>query len=192
MLNHPYLNFSISSSYPHKLVVGTSGYCDIANGLLDKNVKNVENPPYFNGIEVVEIGYRCFWLDNIESVFIPKTIRLIKYAAFANCYKLVDFRFEKGSELQKLETHVFWLCRVLKKIDFPSKINDIGINSVGPFFNEASLDCFSYAGTHDFSSLTYFFGTVTNVYVSNDYQQSSFASKAITKRGETCGVSNEH
>ena len=80
----------------------------------------------------------------------------------------------------------------LKKIDFPDSITTILTCSSWAFFQSAKLECFSYAGTHDFSSLNYFFSTVSNVYVSSSYPSDKFAGKPASKGTTTCGVSKEH
>ena len=189
-MNHPYLSFNLSTTYKRKLVVGTSFRASDGNGLINKSVKNIEIPPVFNGMKVVELGFRCFCLTDIESVFIPNSIVLIRYAALAICYKLTEVRFEAGGKSLEFQHHVFWESKSIKRIDFPFSVDNIA--EVTNFFYQVSLDCFSYEGTHDFSSFVDFFNTVTNVYVSNNYPSSTFAEKSITGRGKTCGVSKEH
>ena len=108
------------------------------------------------------------------------------------CESLSEVRFEKGSKLQLFGLYVFYGCDVLKKIDFPVSVESISTSSSYLFFHGVNLECFSYEGTNDFSSLSYFFDSATNVYVSNKYGPSAFAGKSITERGRTCGVSKEH
>ena len=88
--------------------------------------------------------------------------------------------------------YVFYSFYALKKKnDFPASVTSFSDSH--NFFYNVKLDCFSYAGTHDFSSLTSgFFNTVTNIYVSNNYPASTFAGKSITGKGQTCGVSKSH
>jgi hypothetical protein len=192
-MTHPYLLLSDSTNYPGKLLVGqsaTSG--SYGCGLTNTNVKVIEIPSTFNGKEVVELGYYSFAYTGITSVFIPKTIYCIYTLAFEGCTSLTEVRFEGGSRLWKLGIWIFWKCTALKKIDFPASITTIEINSVWKFFEYVSLDCFSYAGTTNFASLSYFFNTVTTVYVSNSYPSSTFAGKTVTKGTQTCGVSSQY
>jgi hypothetical protein len=191
-MTHPYLLLSDSTNYPGKLLVGqsaTSG--SYGCGLTDKNVKVIEFPSTFNGKEVVELGWYSFFRTGITSVFIPKTIYCIYQSTFEQCSDLSDVRFEEGSRVWKFGLYIFWRCYALKKIDFPASVTSIqSLND--ECFGHVSLDCFSYTGTTDFSSLQNFFGTVTVVYVSNSYPSSTFAGKTVTKGTQTCGVSKEH
>ena len=192
-MSHPYLLLSESTTYAGKLLVGeseTSG--DDGCGLTNKSIKIVEIPSFFNEKEIVQIGYYALVGGIFTSIFIPKTIVEICRGALEMCYSLKEVRFEKGSKLQKLGILVFWRCTALRKIDFPPLITSIGEFSKNLFFGDIPLECFSYEGTHDFSSLSNFFYSVTNVYVPNNYPTSTFAGKSITGRGKTCGVSKEH
>ena len=191
-MSHPYLNFSISLDYKWKLTVGTTNAMKDGNGLTNKSVKNIEIPSSFNGIKIAEIGYRSFYNTSIESVFIPKSILSICSSAFDRCTKLADVRFEKGSKLNKLGVFVFWGCTSLKRIDFPSSISSIGIATNDKFFLSTPLECFSYLGLTNFSSLANFFDSVPDVYASSEYTEASFAGIEITGRDKTCDVSKEH
>ena len=193
-MQHPYLLLSGSENYAGKLLVGTSAtsYKSNGEGLTNKSIKIVEIPSKFNSKEVAEIGYRSFDCTKITSIFIPKTIVSICRSAFEECYSLSEVRFEEGSRLQSLDRYVFWGCTSLKKIDFPGSVSSITTDSDYTFFQLVSLDCFSYEGTNDFSSLSYFFDSVTNVYVPSGYKGSLFAKKSVTGRDKTCSVSKEH
>ena len=192
-MQHPYLKLTNSDTYQGKYVVGkTARATPHGDGLTNTSVKVVEIPSIFNGIEIAEIGHLSFYRLEITSIFIPKTVLRICQEAFNWCKKLTDVRFEEGSKLEILEYMVFYCCTSLKKIDFPASITSIIVYSGNKLFGCVSLDCFSYSGTHDFSSLSYFFDSVTNIYVSNSYQGSEFAGLQITEKGKTCGVSKEH
>jgi hypothetical protein len=191
-MSHPYLLLSDSTNYPGNLLVGVSATSGVGRGLTNKNIKVVEIPSTFNGKEVVEIGYYAFDSTGITSVFIPRTIYCIHIGAFEQCESLSEVRFEEGSRLWKFGRWVFGWCYALKKIDIPASVTSIEIDSNYKFFGYVSLDCFSYAGTTDFASLSHFFNTVTNVYVSNSYPSSTFAGKTVTKGTQACGVSYEH
>jgi hypothetical protein len=190
-MHHHYLNFSESVTYPGKFVVGTTSYTSNGNGLIDKRVKVINIPSSIYGIEVAEIGCRSFRQSGITSVFIPKTVLHICPEAFDSCKSLTEVRFEEGSKLEKLNLYIFYHCTSLKKIDIPSSVTNILTSSSYLFFRYVSLECFSYTGTQDFSSLNYFFDTVTNVYVSNSYPSDKFSGKTVSKGTMTCGVSKE-
>ena len=179
-MQHPYLLLSDSEKYEGKLLVGEKYNSDSSSlgcGLTDKNVKIVNIPSTFNGKEITEIGAWAFKLTNITSVFIPKTVLCIYRSAFEACRKLSEVRFEEGSKLESFGECVFYYCRSLKKIDFPTSVTSISISSgFAFFFYEAKLECFSYAGTTDFSLLNRFFSSETNIYVSEEYPSTYFAS----------------
>ena len=190
---HPYLKLTFSDTYSGRYVVGKTAQAQPwGDGLTNESVKVVEIPSSFSGIEIAEIGNLAFYLSEITSVFIPKTILNICRGAFNGCRKLTEVRFEKGSMLQRLNYNVFYYCTSLKKIDFPASVSSILSDSWNIFFANVNLECFSYEGITDFSSLSHFFYSVTNVYVSNEYPASTFAGKEITEKGKTCGVSKEH
>ena len=193
-MSHPYLLLTESKNYAGKLLVGTSATSckSYGEGLTNKSINIVEIPSKFKGKEVAEIGFRSFHGTSITSIFIPKTIESIYRSAFENCHRLSEVRFEEGSRLQSLGLFVFYNCKSLKKIDFPASVSSIATSSGWIFFDYVSLDCFSYEGTKDFSSLNYFFYSVTNVYVPSSYEGSSFARKSVTGQDKTCGVSKEH
>ena len=192
-MTHKYLLLRNSNNYPGKLLVGESATTSSSNGcgLIDKTVTVVNIPSSYKGVEIAEIGHRAFDSTNIVSVFIPKTIVCINMEAFECCYHLVEFRIEKGSRLQKLGRFVFYRSTSLKRIDFPASITSIATGSAFLFFDDISLECFSYAGTQDFSSLSYFFESVKTVYVTNDYKGTRFAGMPITRGNKTCGVSQK-
>jgi hypothetical protein len=192
-MTHPYLRLSDSTNYPGKLLVGQSATSGATGcGLTNTNVKVVTIPSTFNGKEVVEIGYLSFYYTGITSVFIPNTVLCIYYGAFGGCGSLTEVRFQEGSRLWKFGLYVFWECTTLKKIDIPASVTSIESSSTYRFFEDVALDCFSYAGTTNFASLSYFFNTVTTVYVSNSYPSSTFADKTVTKGTQTCGVSSQY
>ena len=191
---HPYLKLSSSTNYEGKLLVGTSAtsYTSQGDGLTNKNIKIVEIPSKFDGKEVAELGYYSLACTPITSVFIPKTILCIYKSAFYSCTKLSEVRFEKGSKLTSFGMWVFYNCKSLKKIDFPASVSSISISPSLSFFEDVSLECFSYEGTTDFSSLCNFFDSVTNVYVPTGYKGQKFAGRKLTGINKTCGVSKEH
>ena len=186
---HPYLNLSESANYPGKYVVGTTArLLPYGSGLLDKSVKTVVIPPSFNGIEIAEIGHLSFYKHGITSVFIPKTIIRICQEAFENCTSLTEVKFEAGSKCEALEYGIFFFATSLRKIDFPASITSI-FTPKSNFFFKVDLECFSYAGITDFSSVDSFFSNTPSIYVSNSYLGSTFAGKLVIRGNQACGVS---
>ena len=57
----------------------------------------------------------------------------------------------------------------MKSIDFPASVTSTD-TGYGELFYGVSLDCFSFAGTTDFSSITKIFHSVATIYVSTSYQ----------------------
>ena len=194
-MSHAYLSFSDSTYYSGFLVVGTSsspGSSNFGNGLADKSVKNVEIPSTFGEKTVAELGYCSFGRTNIESVFIPKTIKMLGNAAFYGCNYLKEVRFEKGIELEKIDYNAFIECYALTKIDIPPTLKTVVSNSNSRIFkDDSSLECFSYLGSSDFTS-SYFFNTdKVVVHVSKNYPYSTLGQKSVTKDDKTCGVSDQ-
>ena len=128
MVKHPYLSFS-ESNYSYGKTVGTQNGDISGNGLTNKAIKILQIPPIFDDDCVVEIGTRAFAKTGITSVFIPKTVLAISWAAFEACSSLSEVRFEAGSRLVKVKGAAFNSCRQLKKIDFPSSVKEIGYSS---------------------------------------------------------------
>ena len=95
-----YLLFNDASYYPGK-VVGKSG--SSFQALSDSTITNIEIPPKYSDQDVTEIGYLAFDKTQIISFFIPKTIKLIGNCAFCATSKLKEVKFEKGSNLEKIE-----------------------------------------------------------------------------------------
>ena len=190
-MTHSYLLLTNSPNYEGKLLIGTSAtsFNTHGEGLTDKSIRDVKIPSSFDGKEIAEIGFRAFSNTNINSVFIPKTIIAIYNSAFAGCYYLIDVKFEEGSILKKLDSDVFYSCISIKKIDFPASLTSISVSSTSNFFNGAPLECISYAGIQDFSSLTNFFSGEPKIYVTKYYQGISFAGSEIIRGNTSCGVS---
>ena len=79
----------------------------------------------FGGKTVVELGWLSFGTTNIESVFIPKTIKMLGNAAFYGCNYLKEVRFEKEIELEKIDYNAFKFCYALTKIDIPPTLKTV-------------------------------------------------------------------
>ena len=194
-MSHPYLSFSDSSTYSGFLVVGTSKSTGWGNGLTNSSVKIVEIPSTFEGKTIAEVGYLAFGFTGIESIFIPKTIKMLGNGAFYGCSSLKEVRFEKGNKLEKMDENVFASCSSLTRIDIPQTLKTV-ISSTGEriFKGNTALECFSYFGSSNFTSEFIFSDSNDNVivHVSKDYPYDTLGQKSTTRDDMTCGVSNEH
>ena len=189
---HPYLSFSDSKNYDGK-VLRTSDRTSDGNGLTNPLISYVEIPSIFENVKVVEIGYRAPCCLNIVGVFIPKTIQFIGYDAFWNSQHLQEVRFEKGSQLKKLNRDIFQSCVSLKNVDIPPSVNEILGDSVDYLFKgTGAVECFSYLGSTDFST-TYIFYNSPKIHVSDSLYPAGkqFGRQTAIRDGKTCGISNE-
>ena len=192
---HAYLNFSDSTNYPGFLVVGTSsniGSGNFGNGLTNKNVKIVEIPSTFEEKTIAEVGEHAFRGTNIESIFIPKTIKMLGNSFF-DLKSLKEVRFEEGSELEKMGRNTFYGCSALTKIDIPSTLKTVVSDENNIIFGRnTALECFSYLGSSSFTSSYFFTDDMDKVivHVSKSYPYNTLGQKSVTKDSKTCGVSN--
>ena len=187
------LIFTDSTFYTGKCF-GISSGGSSGNGLIDKSLKILEIPSKYQGSKVVELGFGSLSGSLLERVFIPKTVKFIRECAFSGCQKLVEVRFESGSELEKMEDDVFVNCNSLKNIDIPSSLKLLLNNNAGNylFYGVSSLVCFSYLGSTDFST-AYVFSNNPEVHVSDSLypKDKQFGQRNVIRDGKTCGVSNK-
>ena len=187
---HQYLVFSASATYGGYAV--GDGSSNKGNGLSNKDIIIVQIPKVFETEKIVEIKRNAFQKTGITSIFIPKTIKYIGYAAFNDCSNLNDVRFEADSELEKLDEFVFSSCKALKKIDFPASLKKIESSYTYIIFWCTELTCFSYLGTSDFSDHYIFDSSSIAIHVSPSYKYSKIGKESYNfNDGSTCGVSNE-
>ena len=183
-----YLYFSDSTRFDGR-VVGTSATTTYGNGLTDSSVKEVVIPATNENKNVVELGQYSFLCKGITSIFIPKTVKRISRCAFQECSSLTEVKFEADSSLTECGDAVFYQCTSLKKIDLPPSLSSV--ETLYNYFQDVSLDCFSYSGTHDFASQSNFFTTNPKIiHVSMNYPSAKFAKVDVSKDGLTCGVNN--
>ena len=188
MVKHRYLNFT-ESTYSYGKVVGTSKDDVSSNGLTNKAITVVQIPPTFDDDCVVEIGWYSFRWTSITSIFIPKTVLRISWGAFEGCSSLTEVRFEAGSRLERISGAAFNGCKQLKKIDFPSSVKEIGYGG-WKVFNGIDLECFSYQGASNFSSVD-MFKSVSVIHVLSDYQFEQLGNFCVNQDNATCNVSHE-
>ena len=104
-----------------------------------------------------------------------------------------EVRFEKGSELKKIDNDIFQDCESLKKVDLPPSVVDILGDSTDYMFKKTSVvECFSYLGSTDFSN-THVFANTPTIHVSDSLYPAGkqFGKRTVTRDGKTCRTSNE-
>ena len=98
---------------------------------------NISIPKTYDGKTVSAIGKRAFdnkmkngddyyWYNtNIQSVFIPNTVKTIGEDAFRNCKNLQTVTFEENSTLSEIGAHAFVTCDSLEKITLPNSLRTV-------------------------------------------------------------------
>lgn len=81
------------------------------------NEKNLVIPEIINGIVPKEIDERCFYLSDVESITLPKSIERINDYAFFNCTKLNSINLEN---ISYIGMKAFYNCSSLINGDFSS------------------------------------------------------------------------
>lgn len=154
---------NISWNFNNKSISGLEisnkpkAYKNLAVPIASKEV-DVEIPEKIDGIDVVSIGDNAFGKGEIksiklhdkivvigtgafsecrkiESVIIPKSVKVIYKRAFQHCSKLQKFVFE-GDNIEYIGDGCFALCYSLKKITFPETIKTVPRSS---FFKAKGL-----------------------------------------------------
>jgi len=74
--------------------------------------------------KVIRIGEKAFYECQIQSIFLPETIREIKEEAFCYCYQLQGITFPGSLEL--IGGNAFCACTQLQSITIPCNVNYIG------------------------------------------------------------------
>lgn len=77
-----------------------------------------------------EIAYYSFRENNIRSVSIPPSVKIIEPGAFRFCHNLERVLLSEG--LEKIEEHAFSGCLKLKEIVFPDSLVYIGEQDIPP------------------------------------------------------------
>ena len=140
-----YLNFN---DYGTGKVVGTHNSASSGNAYKSEIVKDVVIPETFENKRITEIGYYAFRDTSIESIFISKYVKEIRWGAFYNCSSLKYVTFDPKSELTTIGTNSFAYTN-LSSFNFPSSFSKIGKDSNGyaPFHAVKTLTCVSYLGS---------------------------------------------
>lgn len=93
------------------------------------NNEEVIIPEKINGLEVRIIGKSAFAeyedspYEEIKSVYIPSTVKIIEEQAFSWCEKLEKVEMSEG--IEKIGPRVFSSCSSLKSINIPSSVSEI-------------------------------------------------------------------
>ena len=129
----------------------------------DSGVKNVTIPAKINGVEVRAIAPYVF--DDagrsVTNLILPKTLRVIGYSAFYDCYALKTIRFATGGELETIEGYAFKDCGKLTAVNLPEGLKTIGVYAFGNEYEATSLiipDSVESIGKYAFDS---FYGLKT-------------------------------
>ena len=152
-------------------VISTSKFCfrgcsKITAMSLPSTLKIIEQDTFYN--------------TSITSLIIPRSVEILKYAAFSYLTLIESIIFESGSNLRVIENRAFASCNKLKKIILPSKIkvmhNEIFWNLIG-----ATIDLY-YCGIKEATNATFQSSTATfNVYVTPSYSNhGNFGGKTPT------------
>ena len=88
---------------------------------------NLKIPETIFGLPVTGIAGSAFnECKEIESVSIPKTVKVIGNNAFAKCTSLKKVVFEGKSQLESMGASIFADCLSLRKIKIPETVSSIG------------------------------------------------------------------
>ena len=90
-----------------------------------ENIEETEIiPSYVNGRVVDSIGPAAFYQNqNINSIYLPSTIKFIEDNAFSGCSNLIEIKLNEGLEV--IKEHAFSHCNSLSKILIPSTVQSL-------------------------------------------------------------------
>ena len=154
-------------------IVGKDIKTEHSNALEKKyNIKRVFIQSYVNGYIVLTIGTYAFTYSNIEYIFIPKTVEVMKLDALAYINELKTVEFEKDSALKTLEQGIFYKSINLKELHLPSRVQTIE-NSV---FGYTQIDSLYYYGMFEINKSSAFLSSIPNhIYVCENAPFNHFA-----------------
>ena len=153
------------------------------NGVLnssDDSLVEAIIPAYVNDKKVICIGYKALRnLTNLETAFIPRTVKTMFGDTFVYCYKLTTVIFEENSELEKITLYTFY-CTGIHTITFPSTVKTIGSRC---FYNCTNLKSIIIPGYLECNESDAFEGVTQEVkiYVPTDYMWDTFGGKPVIK-----------
>lgn len=115
-------------------------------GVLDSTC-DIKIPSKINGKDVTAIADNAFYYCYIESIELPKTLRVIGDRAFLGVSGLE--KIELPNKLERIGKNSFFSCVDLKRISIPSTLKEIGETA---FYDCKSLESFSVDNSNDFYS----------------------------------------
>ena len=118
---------------------GFAGCIRLTSINITKNIQYIDREAFIeSGIKrvsfepetmLIEIGEKAFEKTDIESIIIPKSVRVIGEKAFSDCKKLYGLAFEQCSELREIQQGAFGNCFNLHNIILPENVETIGENA---------------------------------------------------------------
>ena len=168
--------------YQNDYQLGTGNDVD-HNGVLDGKVDNIIEaiiPSIVNKKKVIRIAYKALRnVPNLQSVFIPRTIKEIRGDTFLYCHKLTTVVFEENSELKIIKWYTFYETNI-SSITFPSSVVSIDYKTFYKCTNLKSVFILGFL----FSNYTDLFEEASknvNVYVPINYPWDNFGGHNVIK-----------
>ena len=107
---------------------------DFYNGVKEEfsqTIVDLNIPSSVNGFKIVYLTYRCFSkMDNLKSVYIPNTIKIMIGDTFLKCSSLETIVFEEGSNPLDLGSFTFYAIKI-PSIILPTRATSIGAKAFG-------------------------------------------------------------
>lgn len=89
--------------------------------------------------------------EDVEYLYIPKSVRKIGRAAFRGCHKLTEIEFEEGPQSLEIGAEAFAECRVLTSLRLPARINRF----LNRCFANSGLQSIEIGGGGDFIAMEF-------------------------------------
>ena len=145
-----YLNFNLYKNGKEYIIGHEEVYSDdYGNGLLDKTIKIVAIPAKYKKLYVTALGHLSFCRTDIESIFIPFSIKILYRSALNTCPHLKDIVFQQSNQLKEFGLYSIGVLESLSEIIFPSSLkvlpNDLFLHK------SPSLSKLIYCGSNDFT-----------------------------------------
>ena len=123
-------------------LIGTDKSDVDSNALSDQSITNVRIRPKIGSYLVLTIGCSAFRRSNIKSIWIPRTVEVMKFDCLAYTNYLTSVEFEIGSNLREMHQGVFYKASALRVLKLPSRLQNISLIA----FEFTSLDELFYYG----------------------------------------------
>lgn len=156
--------------------------------ITDNNSIEISNgklfiPNEINNMPVTRIGSGAFdTLIEVDTIYLPETLKYIEPLAFRNCYYLENINFPKGLEF--IGSYAFWNCKSLKNLEIncPNlknksyifgncNIKSLSVNTKSVPYYPISSTVPYYPDSNTFGSITFGKGVkeIDVNYLKNDY-----------------------